>query len=431
MPGAIAVDPRAGTVFIASLKVGEIFALHQPGDDGSDARLVNYAHGLFQDALSMTHDGEALYVLHRRNLTRISDSDGDAIADRFDRLATFRHAPANTYDWGYGLVRERNGSFVLSLAPHGDKQLPGAGAVLRLAGDAGAMMEQELAFGLRNPVGWTAGPNDEVFFTDNQGEWVAANKLCHVQPGRFFGYPNPARPEHAQMPMARTAVWIPYSWAKSINGMAYDTTGGRFGPFAGQFFIAELMYGGAIVRADVEQVNGVYQGACFPFWGKGLLGPLVLAFDPRGRLFVGSITQPGWMGQPDRGALYRIEFTGETPFEMQSIRVRPHGFRITFTRPVDAVTACDAASYSIEHYRYEYTEKYGSPELDRRVAEIERVTLSPDSRSVDIVVSPLVADRVYSITASGVRSAEGNALVNSTGVYTLNEIPLLSPSGTR
>ena len=90
--------------------------------------------------------------------------------------------------------------------------------------------------------------------------------------------------------------------------------------------MAELMYGGAIVRANVERINGHYQGACFPFWGKGLLGPVSLAFDPKGHLYVGGITEPGWMAQPDRGALFRIDFTGQSPFEIQSIHVLPQRF---------------------------------------------------------------------------------------------------------
>jgi glucose/arabinose dehydrogenase/cytochrome c553 len=422
MPGAITADPRTGRVFVASLKLGELLAIDDSAQ-GSGEQLVDYAHGLFQDALSMTHDGEALYVLHRRNLTRVVDTDGDRIADRFERVAAFSHGIANMYDWGYGLVREPSGSFILSLAPHANQQLPGAGTVLRLTPGAGATSQQELAFGLRNPLGWCAGPEGEVFFTDNQGEWVATNKLCHVQPGRYYGYPNPAKPDQSKAPMAQTAVWVPYAWAKSINGVAYDTTGGRFGPFAGQFFLAELMYGGGIVRADVEKVNGVFQGVCFPFWGKGLLGPLVLAFTPNGHLFVGSITQPGWMGQPDRGALYRIETTGEVPFEIQTIRVQPHGFRIVFTAPVDAASATAADAYSIESYRYEYTQNYGSPELDRRPLAIESIRLASDRRSVDITTDPLHAGRVYSITATRVRSASGDVLVHPTGAYTLNEIP--------
>src|SRR5947208_10278593 len=135
------------------------------------------------------------------------------------------------------------------------------------------------------------------------------------------------------------------------------------------------MFGGAIVRASVERVNGEYQGACFPFWGKGLMGPVSLAFDPRGHLYVGGITEPGWMAQPDRGALFRIDFTGQTPFEMQSIHALPAGFGIVFTKPVDPKTAAIPAAYHLEHYRYEITGAYGSPELDRTNVPVQRVTV--------------------------------------------------------
>jgi hypothetical protein len=183
------------------------------------------------------------------------------------------------------------------------------------------------------------------------------------------------------------------------------------------------MFGGAIIRAAVETVNGKMQGSCFPFWGKGLMGPVVLTFDPKGRLWVGSITEPGWMAQPDRGAVYRIQFTGEAPFEMREIRVRPDGFRIHFTTPVDPKTAADPAGYAVEHYRYEYTGAYGSPELDRTRVAVQSAAVSADGRSVDLTLPPLVKDRIYLVTPRAVRSAKGEALVNPTGAYTLNEIP--------
>ena len=34
-----------------------------------------------------------------------------------------------------------------------------------------------------------------------------------------------------------------------------------------------------------------------------------LAFDPKGRLFVGSIIKPGWVSQPDHGVRFSIVFT--------------------------------------------------------------------------------------------------------------------------
>jgi glucose/arabinose dehydrogenase/cytochrome c551/c552 len=420
MPGAVAVNPKDGRVFVASMKLGEIFVLKDPGDDGKQARFENYARGLFQEAYSMLAEPDALYVLHRRNLTKIVDGDGYGVAHHFDRVAALPHGVADTYDYGYGLVRDRSGAFVYTYAPYANTKIPGSGGALRLVpGKA----PQEVAYGFRNPIGWCTGPDGDVFFTDNQGEWVATNKLCHLSEGRFYGFPNSAQREHASKPPGKAAVWVPYDWAHSINGVTYDNTGGKFGPFAGQFFMAELMFGGAIIRADLEKVNGEYQGACFPFWGRGLLGPLCLAFDPRGRLFVGGITEPGWMVQPDRGALFRIDYTGTAPFEMQSIRVLPNGFRINFTRPVSPDSARDASAYQIEHYRYEYTGAYGSPELDRTRVAIERVEVSADGSSADLITAPLVKDRVYMIQPRGVRSANGEPLVHPMGAYTLNEIP--------
>ena len=174
----------------------------------------------------------ALYILHRRSLTRATDADGDGLADCFDRIAALPQGIADDYDYAYGLVRDRKGDFVLSHAPHANHHLPGSGGVLRLA-HGGDGSPEPIAFGLRNPLGWCAGPEGEVFFTDNQGEWVAANKLCHVVEGRYYGYPNPAQREHAAKPAGKTAIWVPYAWAKSVNGVAYDSTGGKFGPFAG------------------------------------------------------------------------------------------------------------------------------------------------------------------------------------------------------
>ena len=424
MPAALAVDPKSGRLYIASLKLGELFVLHDPHDNGQGAWYQDFARGLFQDAYSMLHDGQTLYLLHRRNLTRIFDLDGDGVADRFDRVAGLRQNVGNSYDWAYGLVRDKTGAFILSFAPYADtKNLPGMGGVVRLRPEPDGARTTEVAYGLRNAFGWATGPEGEVFFTDNQGDWVPANKLCHVIEGDNYGYPNPARPELAAKPPGPTAVWIPYDWAKSINGVTYDRTGGKFGPFAGQFFMAELMHGGGIIRASIEKVNGVYQGACFPFWGTGLLGPLVLDFDLNGRLFVGAITQPGWMAQPDRGALFRIEYTGATPFEIESIRVRPSGFRLVLTKTVRPDSAINPTAYSIEHYRYEFSGAYGSPELDRTPLAIKNIAVGDTATVIEITSAPLVTNRVYSISAAGIRSAAGEPLVHPIGVYTLNTVP--------
>jgi hypothetical protein len=140
-------------------------------------------------------------------------------------------------------------------------------------------------------------------------------------------------------------------------------------------------------------------------------------------MWVGSITEPGWMAQPDRGAVYRIDFTGEVPFEIRSIHVRPRGFKLVFTRPAEAGSAGRPGSYAIEHFRYEYTGAYGSPELDRRALEVERAEAAADGLSVELSTGPLEGGRVYLLHARGVRSGGGEPLVHPTGAYTLHEIP--------
>ena len=260
MPGALAINPKDGRVFVASMKSGAIYVLHDPTDDGREARFDDYAGGIFQDCLAMLAEPDALYVLHRRNFTKITDGKNGR-AEKFERVAALPQGPTTeSYDYAYGLLRDRGGAFVYTFAPYADRKLSGAGGSLRLTP---GKPPEEVAFGFRNPLGWCSGPESEIFFTDNQGEWVATNKLCHIVPGRFYGFPNPQQPQHAKKPTGKAAVWVPYSWAHSLNGVTYENTGGKFGPFAGQFFIAELCFGGAIIRADLERVNGEFQGAAF------------------------------------------------------------------------------------------------------------------------------------------------------------------------
>ena len=111
----------------------------------------------------------------------IGTSRGDGQAERFDRLAALPHGIADTYDYAYGLVRDKTGAFLVSYAPYANTTLPGSGGVVRLIPGS---EPREVGFGMRNPLGWCVGPDREVFFTDNQGEWVAANKLCHLDDGK-------------------------------------------------------------------------------------------------------------------------------------------------------------------------------------------------------------------------------------------------------
>ena len=101
----------------------------------------------------------------------------------------------------------------------------------------------------------------------------------------------------------------------------------------------------------------------------------------------------------------------------------PDGFRLTFTEPVDPVTAGDLASYQAKAWTYIYQKKYGSPMVDQVDANVTSARVAPDGLSVELTVSPLTKGHVHHLQSAGVKSKSGQPLWHPDAYYTLNEIP--------
>src|SRR5262249_60332496 len=95
-----------------------------------------------------------------------------------------------------------------------------------------------------------------------------------------------------QPAMTPPALWFPYAMSKSTSEPVWDTTDGKFGPFAGQCIIGELT-NSLLMRANLEEVGGRMQGAVFLFRQGFEWGVNRLAFAPDGSLMVAP-TNPGW-----------------------------------------------------------------------------------------------------------------------------------------
>src|SRR5690606_28996733 len=136
----------------------------------------------------------------------------------------------------------------------------------------------------------------------------------------------------------------------------------------------------------LERVDGVYQGAVFPFREGFSSGVLRLNWGGDASMFVG-MTNRGWSstGRSPFG-LQRLVWTGRVPFEPHRIEARPDGFEITFTEPVDRAAAGNPASYGVTGFTYHYWSTYGSPAIEQQEHAIRGVTISPDGRSVRLVV---------------------------------------------
>lgn len=220
------------------------------------------------------------------------------------------------------------------------------------------------------------------------------------------------------------AVWFPHTlMGISTSDIKEDTTGGAFGPFAGQMFVGDQGHS-KVMRMQLEKVNGKWQGACFPFREGLQSGILRMVWGQDGSMFAG-MTSRGWAstGKAPYG-IQRLVWTGKTPFEMKTISSRPDGFEVTFTLPIDRKTGEDPAAYSLNSFTYKYHRTYGSPIEDAKIVPIRGVILSADGLSARIVADTTLREGyIHEIKAEGVRSGAGSLpLLHNTGYYTLNSI---------
>jgi hypothetical protein len=160
-----------------------------------------------------------------------------------------------------------------------------------------------------------------------------------------------------------------------------------------------------------------------PFRSGFASGNLAHLLTPRGSLFVGGSNR-GWGSRGTKPyALERLDWAGETPFEVLAMRARPDGFERTFTQAVDRASAGDVRSSSMRTHTYIYQAEYGSPELDETTPGVTRAAVSGDGRFVRLTIETPVAGHVHELHLDGVRSAEGLPLLHREAYYTMNRAP--------
>ncbi len=440
---------------LACTRRGEVWLISNPTAENLDqVKFKLFATGL-HEALGMHLDGKDLYVVQRPELTKLVDHTGKDEADDYSTVCDRWGVSGDYHEFAFGPARDKEGNFYVTLNVGfggGDQsKSPWRGWCVKIT-PKGEM--KPFATGLRSPNGINFSPEGDLFYTDNQGEWVATNKMHHLKEGEYYGHPAGLR-WVKQSPLASTlkdrkdyisgmwydgqkgslkepvglpantppCVWFPYTrMGQSISEPIWDTTGGKFGPFAGQCFVGD-QHSSNIMRVYLEKINGKYQGACFPFRAGFESGVNRLAFAPDGSLMVG-MTNRGWgsIGGKSYG-LQRLVYNGKVPFEIHAIKLTKEGFDVTFTKPLDDKTADNLEAYSLQSFTYNYWGTYGSPEVDHKAEKVQSVKLSPDKKMASLKVDGFRPGRVYELNLTGLKSEDGSTVVHPVGYYTLNEIP--------
>ena len=431
--GRTAIGTRHGDVYFVS---------------GLDAPNPRPEYKLFASGLDeifgLALKDNALYVTHSAELTKVSDADGDGTADRFDVVSdAWGYGSYHEYAFGSKFDPEGNLYVALGLSASYHSQELFRGWLLKVTPEGKTV---PIASGLRSPGGVGFNETGALCYIESQGPWNCACSLKFPTEGSFVGHPisfnwykyapnmgpTPTEPKSGSTVIAekeRVPQLVPYSvifpyirMGRSITGFEINRTKGKFGPFEDQIFLGDYTLS-LIMRATTEQINGVWQGACYPFREELSTGILNVHFTPGGNLISGG-TNRGW---PVRGlkpyAIERLEWTGKMPFEIERINITPKGFRIKFTKPVDPKTGSLPESYRMATFTHPYHGGYGGPEIDQTVPKVTGVQLSEDGLTATITLDTITKGHVHEFHFDALRDLDGGELLHNFAFYTVNEIP--------
>lgn len=470
--GGVATLPD-GRIAVATRR-GDVWVIENPSmQNSSSPRFTLFASGL-HEALGLLYKDGSLYTAQRGELTKLTDTNGDGKADVYETIHAWPLS-GHYHEYSFGPKLASDGSFFVSGNVafgdeewwRGESRVPWRGWIMKIHPDGKL---EPWATGVRSPCG--LGIIDgELFYDDNQGDWMGSGGIWHVTKGTFAGHPaglkwtnlpgSPVKltteqlyaavgprqekkegrfikPENIQdekdpdflfaakekIPEIKLpAVWLPHGILGISNSeILVDETKGQFGPFAGQVFVGDQGQS-KIMRVVLEKVKGEYQGVAFDFRSGFQSGVLRMNWGHDGSLFVGE-TNRGWgsAGTTNSG-LQQLVWTGKVPMEMKTVRAMPDGFEIEFTHPVDKSKAEDLASYGGRTFVYKYHPVYGSPTVNEAKLNVKGVKVSEDLMKVRIVIDKPRQFYVHEIQVTGIRSKDGLPVLHPVAYYTLNNIP--------
>ena len=399
---------------------GEVFIVGSLDHPTNAPTFRRFARGLMEPAGLRVLSGE-IFIAQKCELTRLRDTDGDGEADYFECVSQAWGFNGGARQFAVGPVADKEGRLHVFLDARGARwEVPFRGWDARFS-RAGKDFEG-WASGFHSPGG-AAAVNGDVFVTDNAGPWVPAAKLIHVRESQFQGHPatQPAPQEQFKEPkeFSAPAVWIPWCVGQFVHGFAVAPE--SWGPFGGQVVVAAGADG--LLRVQLEQVSGEWQGTVWPLI-RGLgVRPTRLVVSAGGHLyFAGSTTNGG-------SALGRITPIQPMPFEVKSVKAVSGGLELTFTQPVNPVTAGRIGSYGVTQFGFRRQEEplvqfdFNGTAGRSSVLQVMEAKVSADALTVLLKLPELRAGFVTTISAPGVQSAAGRALRNSVSYYSLNQLP--------
>ena len=418
-----------------------------------DSSWTQFADGM-HDVLGVKVRPDGIYAMQKPELTRLVDEDQDGVADFYETKFYQYRFTKNYHEFAYGPIFNKNHDlfFTTNLSTSGFTTSVSDGIQMATpVGYRGWLMKQDKngntapwAHGFRSPAGLGINQHDEIFVTDNQGDWVASSYLIHARKGGFHGHPasrydlpengggqtlnhlnlnekvkevpalNETKYREERLP---PTVWLPHNEFSNSAGNPEFNLNDNFGPFKGQVFIGDFTKKN-ILRVNLEKIQGQYQGAVFHFLRPLKCGAINIKFDSNGQLWIAELSR-GWSsGTP---GIQVLKWDGKTmPYEMKQVLLKADGFDINMTKPI-ANQQLKPENFDITCFKYNYWKLYGSEPIETSSISTESITVSKNKKNIHLKM-PLKEGFVYRIALKNVLSEDGEPLINDIACYTLNHL---------
>lgn len=406
--------------------LGSVFILDGVQEKDPEAiKVKKIATGLAEPLGVKVVDNE-IYVMQKQELTKLVDLNNDDIIDEYQTICAGWKVSDNFHEFAFGLVY-KGGYFYGTLATAINKggastqpQVPNRGKVVKISRKDGSF--SFIASGLRTPNGIGLGVDNEIFIADNQGDWLPANKIVHLQEGAWYGSRSVDFEGTKDLTETPPVVWLQQH---EIGNSPSQPTILNVGPYRNQMIHGDVHHGG-IKRVFIEKVNGTYQGAVFRFTQGLEAGVNRLVWGPDGVLYMGGVGLGGnWSHNGKRYGLQKLTFNNNTAFEMLAIRAKANGVEIEFTEPLKEGVGIKASDYSINQWWYKPTANYGGPKMDEEQLKINNIQVSSDRKKVFLQLAGMKPKHVVYIRLNRktIVNSDDRNLWSTEAWYTLNNIP--------
>jgi hypothetical protein len=405
------------------------------------------ATGLYEPmGLKVVRD--QIFVTCRNGIIKLNDLNKDGETDFYEVFHADQDVSNFFHAFNFGLEIDSKGNFYYAKpGEYTDNKDPGN--LIKVSPDGKKW--ESMATGFRVNNGVTATPDDRVFVSDNQGNWMPANKINLVEKGKFYGYvpnlaqggwsPNGAvfrkedivkgviRPELVKVPesFSPPALWIPQEFDNSPGGGVWSDQ--SWGPL-GDHFIHTSYGKGWLYYFLPHSVGEITQGAMVALPFQMDAGIQRAAFNPLDKqLYTTGLT--GWDDgvATKYGVLSRIRATGTKGHIILDAKVVKGGIELKFNFDLDKEDFKNIANYSIDQWNYKWASSYGSADYSVKIpgkkgidsVNIEKAILNTDNQSVFLKIPELTEVNTLRIRFT-VRAADG-MMVKNTVYMTINKVP--------